>query len=320
MGYFYALLASVLFGANASVTKVLVQSGLTPAQLTLFRVAAVAIISGAVLLFSEPAAFRVRPKQLAVFAVLGIAGVAILQYSYAVALELLPVGITLLFEYLAVLMVALFAFLVFKELVRARLWLAIGCVLAGLAIVAQIWTSLLNPFGVLMACTAAVALTIYFLVGERAVGSTSAMAVTFWSMSFATVFWMIFSGWWNIDPGVFTRVHSLGGNLAAISLPFWVPLAWTMMLGSFAPFLLSLLALTRLSATSAGIIATSEVIFAFLFAWLWLGEGLDVVQMLGAAVVLVGIMLAQTARADKVPDTDLARSAPQRVAVDTYKS
>ena len=50
----------------------------------------------------------------------------------------------------------------------------------------------------------------------------------------------------------------------------------------------------------------SEVIFAFLVAWLWLGEGLDLVQIIGAALVLVGIILTQTARANKVIDAGLA--------------
>ena len=49
----------------------------------------------------------------------------------AAALALLPVGITLLLEYLAVLFVALVAFFVFREKVRRRLWIAIGLVLAG---------------------------------------------------------------------------------------------------------------------------------------------------------------------------------------------
>jgi drug/metabolite transporter (DMT)-like permease len=306
VGYVYALLASVLFGANGSVTKVLVQAGLQPAQLTLFRVLATAVLAGAVLLATDRRAFRVSGRQLGTLAVLGIAGVAMLQYTYAVALGLLPVGITLLIEYMAVLLVALVAFFVFKEKVRARLWMAIGFVLVGLAIVARIWASDLDPFGVLMATAAAVTLTIYFVIGEREVGKSSPMAVAFWTMGFATVFWLVFSAWWTIDPAIFGRTHSLGGTLAAVVVPLWVPLLWTMLLGSFAPFFLSLLALKHLSATAAGIVATSEVIFAFLVAWLWLGEGLEAVQLVGAAVVLVGIILAQTARKQRVVDPDLA--------------
>jgi drug/metabolite transporter (DMT)-like permease len=81
-------------------------------------------------------------------------------------------------------------------------------------------------------------------------------------------------------------------------------------LGSFAPFLFSFAAIGRLKATPAGIVASSEVIFAFVVAWLWLGEKLDALQLVGAAVVLAGIILAQTARSNRVVDADLAIERP----------
>ena len=81
----------------------------------------------------------------------------------------MPVGITLLLEYTAVLMVALFAFFVFREKVKARLWIAIALVLAGLAVVAQVWDSSLDPLGVLFALVAAVTLAL-LLPRRRAAG------------------------------------------------------------------------------------------------------------------------------------------------------
>ena len=306
MGYVYSLIAALLFGANGSVTKVVVDAGLSPAQLTFFRVLVSAILAGLLLLLTDRSAFRVSGRQLAIFAVLGIVGVALLQFTYAVALSLLPVGITLLIEYTAVLMVATIAFFFLHEQVKARLWVAIGCVLVGLAIVAQVWSSELDPLGVVFAFCAAITLTVYFLGGEREVGKSSPLAVAFWTMLFATLFWAIFSGWWQLDPSVLFDDVSLTGNLAQIVVPLWVPLAWNVVLGSFLAFLLSLIALGRLKATAAGVVASSEVIFAFLVAWLWLGEDLDGVQIIGAGIVLVGIVLAQTARTDRVVDADLA--------------
>lgn len=306
MGYVYALLASLLFGLNGTVTKVIVVAGVTPTQLTLFRVLGTAVVAGACLLVSNRAAFRVTRRQFATLAFLGVIGVALLQASYAGALQLLPVGITLLLEYTAVLMVALVAFLFLGEKVRARLWVAIGCVLVGLAVVAQIWSGNLDPVGVILALVAAVTLTVYFVVGERQMTSTPPLVVAFWTMAFAAAFWAIFSGWWTLQPRTLVRAVPLGGNLAGVVVPLWIPIVWNILLGTFAPFFLSFRALKTLSATAAGVVATSEVIFAFLFAWLWLGEGLDGVQLVGAAVVLIGIVLAQTARSGRVVDADLA--------------
>lgn len=307
MGYLYALLAAMLFGANGSLAKLIIEAGLSPMQLTQFRTLGTAVLAGAILLVTDRKAFRMRPRQLLILAVLGVVGVALLQWTYAAAIQLLPVGIALLLEYTAVLMVALFAFFVFRERVKPRIWVAIGLVLAGLAVVAQIWASELNGLGVVLAIAAAVTLAFYFLVGERQVGATSPMAVAFWTMTFATAFWALFSGWWELTPATFTTPMQLGGDAGSLVLPLIIPLVVTVVLGSFAPFLLSFNALKHLSATAAGIVASSEVLFAFVVAWLWLGEQLTIVQIGGAAVVLAGIVLAQTARSTKtVVDADLA--------------
>nr|WP_282597248.1 DMT family transporter [Cryobacterium sp. BB307] len=157
-----------------------------------------------------------------------------------------------------------------------------------------------------MASCAAVALALYFLLGEREVGKSSPMAVGFWSMSFAALFWVIFGDLGSLDVSGLGEAVPLGGHLEGVAVPLWMLVAWNVVLGSFAPFLLSLLALRYLTATAAGITASAEVIFAFAFAWIWLGELLTPLQLVGAAVVLVGIVLAQTARINKVVDPDLA--------------
>jgi drug/metabolite transporter (DMT)-like permease len=314
VGYVYALLAAVLFGANGSVTKVVIEAGLSPTQLTQYRVLGTAVIAGLVLLATNHRGFRVPRRTLLFLAILGVTGVALLQASYAAALERLPVGIALLIEYTAVLMVALFGFLFLGEKVRARIWVAIGCVLVGLAVVAQIWTNALDPLGVALGFVAAITLTVYFVVGERQVSSTPPLVVAFWTMTFAALFWAFFSGWWAVRPAILVHPVSLSGNLAAIVVPVWVPLAWNILLGTFAPFWLSFHALKRMSATAAGVVATSEVVFAFLVAWAWLGEQLDGVQIVGAVVVLVGIVLAQTARANSVVDADLALRPQENIS------
>jgi drug/metabolite transporter (DMT)-like permease len=310
VGYLFALLGALLFGANGSLAKLLVEGGLTATQLTLFRSLGTAVLAGLVLLITDRAAFRLSPRLLLVMAVLGIGGVALVQATYAAALAYLPVGVTLLLQYTGVLIVALVAFLVFKEKVRARLWVAIGLVLLGLVAVARPWEARLDPTGVALAIGAAVTLAFYFLVGERQVGRTSPLAVSFWTMTFASLFWGLFSGWWELDAGTFARPLDVGGQWGSWELPLGIPLLVTVVVGSFLAFLLFFSALKHLSATAAGIAASAEVVFAFAVAWVWLGETLDPVGIAGAAVVLAGILLAQTARQTKViVDADLVLPA-----------
>ncbi len=296
MGYIYALLASLLFGANGSVNKVVLGAGVTPSQLTLVRSMSGAVLCGAVLLATNRRAFRVSPRELLALAALGVIGVAMVQWFYALAISRLPVGIALLIEYTAVLIVAVVAKVFFAETVKPRLWLAIGCVLAGLAVVAKIWSSDLALVGIIFAGLAAVTFAAYLLLGERLVTRTSPLATGFWSMLFAGLFWGVFSSWWNVDPGLLASRVSLGGHLGGTVLPVWALLCYIAALGSFLPFLLSFAALGRLKATPVGIVSTTEIVFAFSVAWAWLGEALDTAQLIGASIVIVGVGVAQTAR------------------------
>jgi len=275
---------------------VVIGAGITPPQLTFLRGLSTALIAGAILALTARAQFRISRRDALGLAALGIGGLAMIQWLYAVAISLLPVGVALLIQYTAVIMVALAAWLLFKERVHVRLWWAIGAVLVGLAVVAQVWDNQLNGLGTLAAFAAAIAYAFYFLAGERGVARRPAMAVAFWASLFATAFWAVFSGWWNIEATALLADVSLTGALDDVVVPLWVPLLWVITLGAFAPFVLSFAALRHLSATAVGILASSEVLFAFLVAWLWLGETLVAIQIAGAAVVLGGILLAQTAR------------------------
>ncbi|MFA9277571.1 MAG: DMT family transporter, partial [Rhodoluna sp.] len=168
MGYIIGFLAALLFGSNGSVVKLVLSEGVTAAQMTFFRATATMLVAGIVLLFTERSAFKISFKRLLAMAALGVLGVAMLQWFYALAIERIPVGIALLFEYLAVLAVAVIARFFFKEQVRARLWVAIVLVLIGLGIVAEMWNSSVDGLGMIFALIAAASYTIYFLIGERA--------------------------------------------------------------------------------------------------------------------------------------------------------
>ena len=89
---------------------------------------------------------------------------------------------------------------------------------------------------------------------------------------------------------------SLQGHLASLALPVWALVLWVIVLGSIVPFALIVAGLRHVSATRVGIAAMLEPVVATVVAWAWLQESLSPVQLAGAAVVLGGILVAQTAR------------------------
>lgn len=308
LGVVLALAASLLFGLNASTTKVLVHSGITPAQLVLFRSLAVASIAALILAIRNRAAFRIGPREAGLFAIYGVLGIALMQWAYTNAVSSMQVGPALLIEYTAVVMVPLAALIIFREKVSSRLWMAVVLVLVGLFIVAHPWNAWLNPVGVGWAFLAAVMLSIYFIMGERLQLSRDPISTLMYSFIASSLFLLVASivaGTGFVD---FSGQVELTGALAPASLPTWLLLAWVAIGASFLPMLLTVLALRHLSAAGVGIASTSETVFAFVFGYLWLSERIDVAQAVGASIVIAGIVLAQTARS--APPSLTERPAP----------
>ena len=296
LGAIFALIAAILFGLNASTTKVIIEAGINAEQVVFIRSLFSFVLALSWALISNRKELFVKPRMLPRLFVLGVIGVGMLQWTYSMSLVRLPVGIALLIEYTAVLWVPIVALVLFKEKVSKVIWLGAALVIGGLAVVAQIWDTQLDPFGMLLAFGAAISLTIYFITGERIQRVLPTNVVLAYGMFFATLFFLPLSNFGSFDFSIISSSLDLSGNLAGIEVPMWGALIWLGVLGSFVPMAFSYLALRHLSATVVGIIATSETVLAFGFALAWLGELITLTQALGGIVVVIGILIAQTAR------------------------
>jgi drug/metabolite transporter (DMT)-like permease len=299
LGVFLALTSSLLFGLNASTTKVLIESGISAEQLVLFRSAAVALFAAIGVAVTKPSAFKLARREIGFFAVFGVVGVGLMQWAYSNAVANLQVGVALLIEYTAIVIVPIASYFIFKEKVRGRIWLAVALVLVGLVVVAKPWGAALNAIGVIFGFMAAVFLSSYFIMGEHVQRRRDAFSTMFYAFLAATIFWAVAA---NIHPvGVidFAKPVNLSGNLANLTLPTWGLLIWVAIFGSFGPMLFTFLAMRHLSASGVGIASTAETIFAFVFGFLWLSEKIDLSQTIGGVLVIAGIVVAQTSRSKK---------------------
>ena len=296
LGVILAISSTLLFGLNASTTKVLIDSGISAEQLTLMRSGAVALLAGLALAVTSPKSFKITWREVPFFAVFGVVGVGLMQWAYSNAVANLQVGVALLIEYTAIVIVPIAAYLLFKEKVRGRIWIAVALVLGGLAIVAKPWSTGLNPEGVTYGFMAAVFLSAYFIMGERVQRKRDALSTMFYAFSVASIFWAITMSFQQVTPIDFSRSLNLTENLSAINLPTWGLLLFVMLFGSFVPMLLTFSAMRHLSASAVGIASTSETVFAFVFGYLWLSQLIDLSQAIGGVLVIIGIVVAQTAR------------------------
>lgn len=267
-------------------------AGVPADKLVIVRSLVSALLAGAVLLFTNRKAFKVTPKEWPMLLVFGVVGLAMMQWAYSNAVSILPVGIALLFEYTAIIIVPIAARLIFKEKTTRTFWYGVALVISGLLVVSQIWAGGLKADGVFFAFLAAFLLAFYFLMGQHSGLTRDPMSTMFYTMLIATIFWAVVGGGsgWNIN---LDQATNLTGNLAGVTLPLWMPLAWLTVMGSFAPMAMGFMALKLTTAAKVSITQTAEPIFAFIFGWLWLGQTMDLLQGFGGILVIAGILVAQ---------------------------
>jgi drug/metabolite transporter (DMT)-like permease len=292
------LTAATLWALNGAVSKVILQSGgVTSERLTEVRATGAFLLLFAVLLVWRRSTLRVTLGELPFLAVFGVAGLAFVAWFYFVAIERLEIGIALLIQYVAPVLVALYARYVLHEPVRRRIWAALALAIAGLALLLQLWQGLvLDGIGVLASLGAAVTFALYILMADRGIRRRTSSSLLAYGFLFAALFWAVVQPWMSFPWDLLDDSVSLLGRLESIELPVWLLMAWMVVLGTIVPFGLLVGALRHVSPTRAGILAMFEPVAGTVIAYAWLREELDPIQLVGAAVVLCGIGLAQTAR------------------------
>ncbi|MFY9580157.1 MAG: EamA family transporter [Gaiellaceae bacterium] len=295
-GYTMVAVAAALFAVNASVVKVIEHTGFGAQRLTEVRSTGAFAGLALIVLATRPEAIAITRRELVLVAALGIGGLALVQWSYFFAIHRLPIGEALLIQFLAPLLVALWARFAFHERVRRRLWVALVLSLAGLVLIVELWRGKLDGVGIAIAGVACLSFAFYILLAERGTRGRDPISLLAWGFLFAALFWAVVEPWWSFPGHAFSGSTSLLGHISSLHAPLWLLVAWMIVLGSIVPFALVVAALPRIGATRTAIVAMLEPVVAILVAWAWLGESLDGVQLTGAALTLAGIALAQTAR------------------------
>jgi drug/metabolite transporter (DMT)-like permease len=297
VGYLMVMGAAVLFAVNGTVSKVVLESGVTSLRLTQARCAGALVGLGLIVLLTRPASLRTTPRELAFLVVFGVCGVALVQLFYFAAIARLEIGVSLLIQYTAPLLVALWARFVFKEHVRRRVWLALALALVGLAVMVDVWGGVpLNTAGVVLSFVSAATFAAYLLLAEHAVGRRDPLSLLVYGFLFASLFWAVAQPWWSFPRDELGETISLLGNLSGTELPAWALVLGIVVLGTIVPFTLMVGSLQHLPATTVGMVAMLEPVLGALVAYLWLDESLAAQQLLGGAIVLAAIFMAQSAR------------------------
>jgi drug/metabolite transporter (DMT)-like permease len=336
LGVAMVLTSGVLFAVNGTVSKLVLRAGFDAPQLTLLRAAGAfaGLLLLSVLLRPGVRRLRVRRHDIPLLIGYGLCGFFLVPMLYFVAISRMPVGVALLFEYTAPLLVALWARFGQRQRVRPRLWGGLALCLIGLACVAEVWGDLrLDALGVAAGFGAAVLLAFYYVLGARGVQQRDTLSLTTWAFGASAVAGLLVRAL-AAGTGGTGGIAGIGGSTAGwepltartdAGIPVALLCCYVVVLGSLVPYLLVAAALRHLPATSVGILGMVEPVIAAAVAWrlLGAGEALNTAQLIGGALVLIGVTLAETARtapaASPLPQTsNLINGTIDRHKIDSH--
>jgi len=290
-------MGGLIFSFNGVISTVVLDH-ITPFRLAQVRSIGAFFILLAIASFIDRDSLRAPKKLIPKLAAYGIIGFAAVQAGYFLGIQRgVPLSLVLIIEFTAPIWIALWIKYVRKMYVPASMWGAIALSLLGLILLAQVWNGLsFDLLGLLGALLSAFALTAYFLIGKSFGTSRSAMSLTVWGLGMASLAWSSSMPLWNFPFEVFTIDMDLMGVFAGNTLPGWMLILWIIVMGTIVPYMFVISGLRLLSASTASVIGMMEPVFAGIFAWMWLEQSWNAIQLIGAAVVLIGIYIADRAK------------------------
>ncbi|MEI6294532.1 MAG: EamA family transporter [Actinomycetes bacterium] len=298
--YLLLVSAALLYSINGIVSKWVMEAGLSPWRLTEIRTTGSLL---ALLIYlgvkGRLHLLRPAPGELPLLIVFGVIGIAAVQSFYFFSILKLHVSIALIIEFTAPIWIVLYLRFVKKTKIANTMWLGLVAAFVGLILVGEVWNGLtLNGLGVISSFFDALSLAAYFLLGRKLgrIRSTDTMLV--WGFGITTVVYAIVQPWWSFPFHIFKEQVNLNGHFSGDHLPGWLLLTFVIVIGTVLPYLFTLAGINALSPQVASIIGMLEPVLAGVFGWILLRETFTTIQLIGAAVVLVGIFIAN----EKIPE------------------
>jgi drug/metabolite transporter (DMT)-like permease len=296
-----AVLSAATFGTSGTFAESLIGAGWSPAAAVCARISVAALILTGPALLQLRGRWALLRRNAAGVAAYGLIAVAGCQLFYFNAVERMPVGVALLLEYLAAVLIV--GWLWLRHGQRPRRLTVVGAVtaVAGLVLVLNLAGSArINPVGLIWGLLAAVGLAIYFLLsagtGRPGAGPDGPAAEPLPPIAMAWAGMCVGAaalgalGWTGVLPMRATTraVEFLGHRVSWI-----VPVLGLSLVAAVISYVAGIGAARRLGAKLASFVGMAEVLFAILFAWLLLGQLPSVLQFLGGAFILAGVALVR---------------------------
>lgn len=297
-GHLCVVAAAIMWASSGTAGKALFEGGMTPFELVQIRVTLSALLLAVAFGTSAKGLLRIRIKDLGYFLLLGGVSMAMVQGTYFYAISKIHVAAAILLQYMAPILVAFFSVCFWKERLTVSKLAALLLAFSGCYLVVggyNLQLLQMNRLGVMGGLAAAVCFAGYTLLGERGMHRYRPWTVLFYALAFSALTWHI----------LYPPFHYMA---AGFSLTQWAWILYIAVVGTIFPFGLFFLGINYIRSTRASITATLEPISAGFMAFFLLGEAMELLQVVGGALVIGSIVLLQVQQEQDEMTPELIRS------------
>lgn len=288
----WALISAATFGFSGPLGTSLLEAGWSSGATTLIRIAGAAVLMApvALVLLRRHGMTAGSVRTVLVYGVFAVAGA---QLCFFYALQHLSVGVALLLEFLAPVLLVGWTWFRTRRTPSATTFG--GCVLAlvGLAFVVDVFgASRVDLVGIVWGIAAAGCVCVYFsLPGGGREDSMPPLLMISGGMVVGAVLLTV-TGLTGITP---LRAGSGTGVLVGIEMSWVVIGAMLVVISTVVAYVAGVVAIRRLDTRVASFVGLSEVLFGVLAAWLLVSQVPTLTQLVGGVLILAGIVVIRRA-------------------------
>jgi drug/metabolite transporter (DMT)-like permease len=240
-------------------------------------------------------------KTVVAYGLIPIAGA---QLCYFNAVSHLSVGVALLLEYTAPVLVVAWLWATTRRRPSNLTLAGVAIAIAGIMLVLDVFSGAhINLVGIAWASAAAICAACYFVMSDEVSadgteeGSLNSITLAAGGLTVGSVA-VALLGLTGVLPLTFATHDAV---VAGWTTSWVVPAIALAVIPTAIAYTLGIMGIARLRPRFASLVGLSEVMFAVLAAWALLGEAMSPTQAVGGAVVLAGLVLArQGDRSEKV--------------------
>ncbi len=294
LGLLFAIGSAFTFGMSGPFAKALMGAGWSPTAAVTARLAGGALVMAIFATIVKPDWLheaRTHARTVVAYGLIPIAGAQLCYYN---AVSHLSVGVALLLEYTAPILVVGWIWATTRTRPRTMTLAGVALAVAGIMLVLNVFSGAahINAAGVAWGLAAAICAACYFMMSDEVTADGSGLN----SITLAAgglIVGAIAVGLLGLTPLMPLTFTANNAEVAGLTVPWWIPVTMLAVVATAIAYTLGISGVARLRPSFASLVGLGEVLFAVLAAWVLLGEAVTITQAVGGVVVLLGLALAR---------------------------